>query len=110
MTQEQLDSMELGIPETPRYKIIIESAFTWIENNTTLQVNLDDVPANVKLFVIKFVEIMSQSPGVSSEKIEGMSQSFESNRNDLIWQIAKDLLGNDVVSDASVYRAVTIWE
>lgn len=61
------------------------AALEWVQNKTTLEVDLEDpltvkaLPNLAKMFVMRFVEITTQSIGISSESIEGMSQSFRDN-------------------------------
>ncbi len=99
MTAEQLESLELDIPINARSKIIIESAFEWLKENTILEFDtqtgkgVSELPACVKLFIIKFYDVQMLSTGVTSESIEGLSQSFDTtDKNTLIWQIAESLL------------------
>lgn len=57
--------------------IMVETALDWVEEHTTLQIDREaELPSNVKLFVIKFCDLMSQTAGVTSESLGGMSQSF----------------------------------
>ena len=57
--------------------IMVETALDWVEANTTLEINREaELPSNVKLFVVKYCELMSQTAGVTSESLGGMSQSF----------------------------------
>lgn len=57
--------------------IMVETALDWVEEHTTLEIDREaELPSNVKLFVIKFCDLMSQTAGVASESLGGMSQSF----------------------------------
>ena len=59
--------------------LMVEVALDWVEENTTLEFDREkELPANVKLFTVKFCDLMSQSVGVASESLGGMSQSFVS--------------------------------
>lgn len=57
--------------------IMVETALDWVAENTTLEIDREtDLPNNVKLFVVKFCDLMGQTAGVTSESLGGMSQSF----------------------------------
>lgn len=116
MTKEQAAKLNLGIPLNDSVLLIVESALTWVLDNTTLDfdINKDEdltqLPANVRLFVVKYHELMSTSEGVTSESIEGLSQSFNtSNKSGLIWQIAESLLTKWLKSPVSFVPAVSRW-
>lgn len=77
------------------------AALEYIANNTTLTVDLGNadtvkaLPFSAKLFVTKYDEVVSTSSMVSSESIEGLSQSYNTgNKADLIWDLANSLLGD----------------
>lgn len=117
MTKEQVEKLDLGIvPIDSRTIIMVESAFNWINDNTRIYIdyNSDDVlnalEGNVKLFVINYVDIMNLRPGVSSESLGGMSQSFDnSSKSDLLWQYAYELFGNLLKSQMSFVTAKSRW-
>lgn len=91
MTREQIESLNLGITLDATSEIIINSGLEWLSENTTIDMN--NLPSCAKLFLIKFSEIQNMPTGVSSESIEGLSQSFDtSNKAEMIWQIADSLL------------------
>ena len=100
MTAEQVRSLDLGIePIDSRTVLIVESGFEWVLDNTTLEFDINDeeelkaLPACVKLFVSKFADINLLDVCVSSESIEGLSQSFDtSDKSAMIWQQAEELL------------------
>ena len=75
-------------------KIIVDSAVEWVNNNTTLEIDPEqELPPNVKLFVMKFYEVMTAHAGVTSESLGGMSQSFDtSSKTALLRQYASELL------------------
>lgn len=116
MTSEQVENLKLGIlPINDRLILIIESAFEWINSNTTLNVdynNDDDVsklPPCAKLFICGFVDIATLNVGVSSESIEGLSQSFNTNdKSALIWDIANLYLG-DYLNNVRFVEAKKRW-
>lgn len=76
--------------------IIMQAGIEWLHENTTIDFKeVDDLPSCAKLFLIKFGEIHNMQSGVSSESIEGLSQSFNTgNKTALIWDLAENLLGN----------------
>lgn len=102
MTAQQIELLKLGIyPIDERTTLLVESAFDWVKENTTLEIDIENeedlkaLPACVRLFVIQFVDIMAMNTGVSSESIEGMSLSFSGEgKSALIWQAAQELLFN----------------
>lgn len=57
--------------------IMVESGLNWLDHNTTLNIDREaELPANVKLFLVKFCDLMGQTYGVASESLGGMSQTF----------------------------------
>lgn len=100
MTAEQIELLHLGIsPIDDRVILIVESGLEWVKRNTTLEfdVNNDEelqsLPSCVRLFLVKFFDIQMLSAGVTSESIEGLSQSFDtSDKSGMIWQFAEELL------------------
>ena len=118
MTVEQAKTLNLGIkPINEAACLMIESAFSWVLENTTLKFDIENIeelkalPAQVRLFVYKYNEAMSIGAGVSSESTEGLSQSFTSgNKAGLIWEIAESLLGKWLISPVTFVPAVSRWE
>lgn len=117
MTAQQIENLKLGIaPIDDRTILIIESGFEWVKANTTLEfdMNNDDdlkaLPSCVRLFIVQFFDIQTLSVGVTSESIEGLSQSYgTSDKNDLIWQSAKELLGDYLKSRVRFVAATRKW-
>lgn len=117
LTSEQVESLKLGIaPIDDRVCLIVESAFDWIEENTTLEIDLTDkekleaLPACVRLFIVRFFDVMTMTAGVQSESIEGLSQSFSSaDKGVLIWQYAEELLGKWLKSRVRFVAAKNRW-
>lgn len=117
MTEEQVEKLKLGIsPIDDRTVLVVESGFEWINHNTSLTIDHNDsealskLPANVKLFIIKYFDVMMMAAGVTSESIGGLSQSFDtSNKSDLIWQFAEELLGEYITSQFSFISAKKRW-
>lgn len=117
MTKEDIESLNLGIQTDDKAVLIVESALEWIKENTTLEFdieNIDDIkvlPKSVRLFIIKFFDIQTLSTGISSESIEGLSQSYDtSNKSVLLWQFAEELLGTWLKSRVRFVSAVDRWE
>lgn len=112
ITKEQFDGCEISVKNS----IIGNAALEWLKKNTTIEINMDDVetvkamPFSAKLFVSKFSEIMGASSTVSSQSIEGLSQSFnQANKGDLIWQIADELLSDYLAGRVRFVAATRKW-
>lgn len=118
MTKEQIAHLRLGIsPIDDRTALIIESGLEWVLANTTLvfdmhrEEDLEALPACVKLFLSKFFDIQMLGTGVSSESIEGLSQSFDSSdKSDLLWQFAQELLAPYLKSSVRFISAKRRWK
>lgn len=84
----------LPIGNTVEERIMVDAALEWVKNNTTMEIDPDsELPSNVKLFVMKFNEVMSAQAGVTSESLGGMSQSFDtSDKTVILRQYASELL------------------
>ena len=118
MTLEQIQGLKIPLTSlTEDMCIYVESAIQWINQNTTLDYdpeNLpDDMPANVKLFIAKFCEILKNAPtsGVTSESIEGLSQSFADGNDQLalIRQYANMLIGEYMLGDVIAVPYCDRW-
>jgi len=117
MTNEQVELLKLGIaPINDRTCLLVESALQWVLDNTTLKFDMNSdtdlkaLQSNVRLFVVKYFDVMAMTGGVTSESIEGLSQSFDtSNKSDLIWQFAEELLGKWLVSCVRFVTATPKW-
>lgn len=106
----------LGIrPYDKNTCMLVESGAIWLKNNTKLDYDFENcdlsaLPANIRLFLHKYCQIMRLRPGIASESISGLSQSFTGNIDDLIWNAAESLLGEDVVKQsASFVGAAKRW-
>ena len=118
MTETQVKNLKLGIePIDARTILLVESAFNWMNDNTTLVIDYNDddtlatLTPNMKLFVIKYIDIMNLSAGVTSESIEGLSQSYDtSSKSNLLWQYANELLGNYMKSQMSFTCSKSRWK
>jgi hypothetical protein len=117
MTKEQVENLKLGIaPIDEKTVILIESGLHWVLKNTTLTFDTNDdedlkaLHPNVRLFLIHYFDIMSMTPGISSESISGLSQSYDTtDKSTLIWQYAYELLGDWLKSQMSFYQAKSRW-
>lgn len=117
MTSQQVERLNLGIaPIDTRTILIVESGLEWVLANTTLEfdINNDDdleaLPACVRLFIVKFFDVQMLSAGVSSESIEGLSQSFDnSDKSALLWQFAEELLSDYLKSRVRFVAAERKW-
>ena len=113
LTREQAESLKLGVPLTDGNLLKAGGAFEWIAENTTLTVDMDALealPASVRLFIVRFIDIMSTRAGVQSESAEGLSQSFSStDKGTLIWQYAEELLGKWLKSRVRFVTAHKRW-
>lgn len=102
-----------GTDDTTVLKAV--AALEWIEANTTLNVDPEDpatienLPATAKLFVGKYVEVLSLKAGVSSQSIEGLSLSFNTtDQGAMLWQLASTLLGG-YLRQVRVFPAKRRW-
>ena len=78
----------------PKVVLLVEAAMVWIESHTNFIFGAEQpVPANVRLFILKFCEVMECTPGVASESIAGISQSFfEGGNGQVLKEYAAELL------------------
>lgn len=94
----------------------VDSALEWIRDNTTLEFELNDIesikalPSGVRLFILKYIEVFSLNAGISSESIEGLSQSFNTRQNDkLLKQYAKTFLSKYLKPNVKFISAQQYW-
>ena len=117
MTKEQVENLKLGItPVDDQTVLMVESAFHWINDNTTQSIDYNDskvlnnLGSNIKLFIVRYFDVMSMRPGITSESLGGMSQSFDSStKSDLLWQYAYELLSGSLRSQMSFVPAKRGW-
>lgn len=116
MTVEELTNAGLPITADEINCLFVDSALDWIIDNTTLDFDKNNVeeikalPSSVKLFILKYKEIMSTDSMVTSESIEGLSQSFNStDKNVLLYQLAQQLLGKYLKSALSFVQSEKRW-
>lgn len=112
------DLAEIGLPvgNNAQTVLIANSAFEWLKSHTTLDIDTDDIsglkdlPPTVKLFVVKFCDIMNMGVGVASETIGSLSHSFDTgSKSALIWQYARELLSDYLKSQVKVTVAKRKW-
>lgn len=97
MTEEKAAELGIGLTEPDALTLLqAESALDWILANTTLRFDkngdLSRLPAGAKLFVSRFMALQ-ENVGVTSESIEGLSQSFSDDQTGALWTLARALLG-----------------
>lgn len=117
ITAEQVKILRLGIePINEKLCLIAESGLLWVLKNTTLKFQIDKnedlekLPANVRLFIVKYVEIMKLRSGVSSESISNLSQSFDTtDKSSLLWEAAEELLSDTLKSRVTFVSAKNRW-
>ena len=108
---------EAGVPIEAEDALTVlkaESVIEYIANNTTLDVSseaaIKALPAQAKLFIVKYCALMNAETGVSSESLGGMSQSFDtSNRDGLLLDLASSLLGPYMKSQMHFTQASRRW-
>lgn len=80
MTSEEFVSLTLPVEADDQ--LFVESGLEWLRDNTTLRLDLNDtesikaLPSSARLFLVKFCEICRRDPGIASEGVGPMSQSF----------------------------------
>lgn len=110
------DFINAGIPidDTPISLLYAETAIDWIERNTTLKIdknNLAEIPAGAKLFIMRYSGIMKRDTTVASESLGSLSQSFKNDTtSDLIWDIASELIGQYLKGQVKFTVAENRWE
>ena len=112
MNAEQVLNLKIGISPVDDIAVLkVETAIEWLVDNTTVDTSdIESLPAAAKLFISKFVEINSINNGVASENIEGLSLSYKSDKSeDLIWDIANQLLGSYLKSRIRFVAAERKW-
>lgn len=110
MTLDDLKAINLPLSLDDTTALYVEAAYDWILDNTTATLDFKNIPANFKLFMLKFVETMSLNAGVASESIEGLSQSFDgSGKDEMIRQYAKELIGAYLKSDGKIMPSIRRW-
>lgn len=117
ISKENVEKLGLAIkPVDERVTIIVTAAYEWVQKNTTLKFDIENIeelnalPAMVKLFVIRFFDLNMLSAGVQSESIEGLSQTFTNKSLDtLIWEAANELLSGYLTYGIRFVQAENRW-
>jgi hypothetical protein len=107
ITANEVESLNLPIQANDVENcLLIENALNWIKDNTTISINMNDltsIQANVRLFIIKYIDIMKLPIGVTSESATGLSQSFDTtDKSELILSLARSIFSDDVVTAGKV--------
>lgn len=116
MTKEQAESLNLGIQISDKTLIIIETALDLVLARTSIKFDknndedLKNLPARVKLFVTKYLELMGIQEGIASQSISNLSQSFTQDKNERFNSLLNEILGDDLISDVKFVGAVNRWE
>lgn len=112
MTAEQIAKLNLGIDtEDAKMVLTVDAALDWISTNTTIDIeDIENFPSCAKLFILKFSEITNMRAGVTSERIESLSQTFGTgNTSALIWDLANELLSGYLKSHVRFVSAARKW-
>lgn len=116
MTKEQAEKLNLGIQINDKTLIIIETALDLVLSRTSIKFDkssdgdLNKIPARVKLFVIKYLELMDIHEGVASQTIINLSMSFLQDKNERFNSLLNEILGDDLISDVKFVGAVRRWQ
>ena len=113
MTKEQIQSLNIGIDADDNTAFLsANAALEWITEKTTIDTtDIEHLPYRAKLFISKFCEVNAVQSGISSESIDGLSQSFASGDNaSMIWDLAYSLLSGDIKSRVRFVTAERKWK
>ena len=112
MTKEQIQSLNIGIDVDDNTAFLsANAALEWIADNTTIDTtDIEHLPYRAKLFISKFCEVNAVQSGISSESIDGLSQSFSGDNANLIMDLANSLLSSDLKSRVRFVTAEHKWK
>lgn len=112
MTKEQIQSLDIGIDTSDNAAFLsANAALEWIAENTTIDTtDIEHLPYRAKLFISKFCEVNAIQSGISSESIDGLSQSFSGDNANLIMDLANSLLSSDLKSRVRFVTAERKWK
>lgn len=117
MTIDQIKAVGISLSMSDDMtELYVNAALEWLAANTTFPYDPEnppeELPANVKLFIAKFSESMSMNQGVTSESIEGLSQSFADTGSRLtgVWQLANMLLSEYMPSSVAAVQTRKLWK
>lgn len=103
----------IGLADTPENNLNVESALEWLTRSTTLDIDKENLSPSVKLFVLKYSQLMTNHTGIASESISGLSQSFETGRSleSQLYDLASSIFGNDCLkSTVTVLSGEDKWD
>lgn len=117
MTVEELKTLGIPLADYSEADVLyVESALDWITRNTSLVIDkssieqLKALPAGVKLFIVKYREVMSYSAGTTSESVDGLSQSFsEALKGQKLREYAAELMG-EYIREIRITPARRRWD
>lgn len=101
----------LGLPDTTENVLNAESAVEWLKIHTTIDTT--NLSSSVKLFILKYSQLMTNYTGVASESISGLSQSFVTGQSldSQIYELAVALFGADCLkSTVTVISGEDKWD
>lgn len=107
-----LKSLPLDM-EDKETAIMVDAALEWVSENVSLKLDPEatELPNTVKLFVVKYCELMSQPTGVASESLGGMSQSFTtSNGAAALGNLAEQIFGAAYKGRNRFIAAISRWK
>lgn len=82
MTLDQMIQLGLPVENSEANLMMVNAGIDWLGENTTLEVTeydfgkIKSLPSSAKLFLCKFCEVYQRDPGIASETVGPMSQSF----------------------------------
>ena len=110
MNAEDWARLEIPLPDdSPETGLMADAALEWVWEHTTLSKE-KELPNAVKLFVLKYIDLMASTAGVTSESLGGMSQTMDSaNKGLLLRSYAKALLSPWLKLEGRVIPAKRRW-
>lgn len=117
MTVEELKALNLPIEATAKACLYVGAAIDWINGNTKLTVDkehltesVEKLPDGAKLFLCRYIDVMSADSNVTSESIGGMSQTFgSSTKAAQLWNDASELMGDYLLGQVRSIPNVSKW-
>lgn len=117
MTVEELKALALPIKANETTALYVGAAIDWINANTTLVINRENLqdsvaalPDGAKLFMCRYYGVMSTDGNVVSESIGGMSQTFSTeSKAAQLYKLASELMGAYLKGQVSSIPNVSKW-
>lgn len=111
MTAADWETAGVPLPDgQPETILLANAALEWIGEHTTLDVS-KELPSGAKVFVMKYIALMQQTDGITSESLAGMSQSFDTTEKDLqLLRLARELMSTYMKSDVRFVSAKGRWQ